>query len=224
MPQPATHAGLEVPIGVAEPPFQVRLLARDDAVADRDCQRQREDQGPRASCGYADAAVDEKHAEIDGIAGPAVNASRHQRAGGLVPYRRRSAGEVADSRGCERKTDEDQGAGDDPVDQDGLRNGERQRQQVIRGETEQKSGEKEEGRSRDDLPFRCRSLVAQPGPYTCMLPADAGGLRGRNSSLRMTPMVSFCHLTTKVSTREAGKAKGNGGDGVGTTQDRGGPK
>src|ERR671919_2516083 len=87
--QPAAHAGLVVPIGVAEPPFQIRLLARDDAVADRDCQRQREDQGPRAFCGYADAAVEEKHAEIDGIAGPAVNAGRHQRARGLDrAYRR----------------------------------------------------------------------------------------------------------------------------------------
>src|SRR5262245_29247800 len=87
--EPAAHAGLVVPIGVAEPPFQVRFLARDDAVADRDCQRQREDQGPRASCGYTDAAVDEKHAEIDGIADPAVNAGRHQRAGGPVRgYRR----------------------------------------------------------------------------------------------------------------------------------------
>src|SRR5215813_8768872 len=54
--QPAAHAGLVVPIGVAEPPLQIRLLARDDAVADRDCQRQGEDQCPRTSCGYADAA------------------------------------------------------------------------------------------------------------------------------------------------------------------------
>src|SRR5512134_817092 len=58
--QPAAHAGLVVPIGVAEPSLQVRLLARDDAVANRDCQRQGEDQGPRALCGYADAAVEKK--------------------------------------------------------------------------------------------------------------------------------------------------------------------
>ena len=84
-----------------------------------------------------------------------MNAGRHQRAGGLVRgYRGPSAGEVADSRGRERKTDGDQGAGDDPVDQVRLRNGEREWQQVIRGETEQNSGEKEEGRSRDDA---CRS-------------------------------------------------------------------
>src|SRR5262245_49297722 len=81
--QPAAHAGLVVAIGVAEAPLQVRLLARDDAPADRDYQRQRQDQDPRALCGYADAAVDEKHAEIDGIAAPAVNAGRHQRARGL---------------------------------------------------------------------------------------------------------------------------------------------
>src|SRR3990170_4461513 len=51
--QPAAHAGLVVPIGVAEPPFQVCLLARHDAVADGHCQRQREDQDPWAWCGYA---------------------------------------------------------------------------------------------------------------------------------------------------------------------------
>src|SRR5512145_292750 len=55
--QPAAHAGLVVPIGIAEAPFQVRLLARDHAVAERDGQRQHQDQGPRASRGYADGAV-----------------------------------------------------------------------------------------------------------------------------------------------------------------------
>ena len=33
--QPSAHAGLVVSIGVADPPFQVRLFARDDAVSDR---------------------------------------------------------------------------------------------------------------------------------------------------------------------------------------------
>src|SRR5262245_8663273 len=37
--QPAAHAGLVDPIGVAEALLQVRLLARDDAQADRDCKR-----------------------------------------------------------------------------------------------------------------------------------------------------------------------------------------
>src|SRR4029453_18320914 len=88
--QPAAHAGLVVAIGVAEAPLQVGLLARDDAQADRDGQRQRQDQDPRALCGYADAAVEEKHAEIDGIAGPAVNAGRHQRTRRLDREERRS--------------------------------------------------------------------------------------------------------------------------------------
>jgi hypothetical protein len=38
-----------------------------------------------------------------------------------------------------------------------------------------------------------------------------------------TTTVSFCHLTTQVSTGETGTAKQNGGDGVGTTQNRGAP-
>lgn len=46
--QPAAHAGLVVPIGAAEAPIEIRLLARDDAIADRDNKRQREDQDPRA--------------------------------------------------------------------------------------------------------------------------------------------------------------------------------
>src|SRR5262249_54534682 len=70
---PPAHAGLVVAIGIAEPLFQVRLLARHNAVADHYCERQSEDQDPRAAYDYADAAVDEKHAEIDGIATPTVN-------------------------------------------------------------------------------------------------------------------------------------------------------
>jgi hypothetical protein len=44
--QPAAHAALVVPTGVAEPPFQIRLLTRADAAADRDGQRHCEEQGP----------------------------------------------------------------------------------------------------------------------------------------------------------------------------------
>src|SRR5512134_1456304 len=44
--QPAAHAGQVAPVGIAEPPFQVRLLPRDHAVADRDRQGQRQDQRP----------------------------------------------------------------------------------------------------------------------------------------------------------------------------------
>src|SRR3546814_767456 len=73
---------------------------------------------------------------------------------------------------------------------------------------------------------------AVPLSFTCCpagslhmnAPADAGGLRGRNSLLKTTTWVSFCKLTTAVSTGETGTAKGNGGDDVGTTQDRGGPE
>ena len=36
--------GLVVPTGVAESPLKVRLFARNDALADRDCKRQHEDQ------------------------------------------------------------------------------------------------------------------------------------------------------------------------------------
>src|SRR5688572_25417633 len=62
--QPAAHSGLVIPIGIAEAPFQVRLLARNHAIADRDGERQPEDLGPRTLCGYTDAAVDQKHPEI----------------------------------------------------------------------------------------------------------------------------------------------------------------
>ena len=58
-----------------------------------------------------------------------------------------------------------------------LRNGERQRQQAIRGETEQKSGEKEKGRSRDDA---CGSGVVHLLPsrvHTHAAPADAEATR-----------------------------------------------
>jgi hypothetical protein len=58
--------------------------------------------------------------------------------------------EVADSRARERETGEDQDARGDPVDEATLQDGQRHRQQVIQSETEQKSGEKEKRRSRDD--------------------------------------------------------------------------
>src|SRR4029453_10780724 len=107
--QPAAHSGLVVPIGIAEAPFQIRLLAPDHAVADREGQGQRQDQGPRASRGCADAPVDEKQAEIDGIAGPAVDAVCYQHTRGLdCGYWRRCPGEVANAHGCQRQTDEDQ--------------------------------------------------------------------------------------------------------------------
>ena len=170
--QPAAHAGLVVPIRVTEPPFQVRLLARDDAVANRDGQRQREDQDPRAARGYANAAVDEKQAEVDGIAAPAVNAGRDQRAGGLVRgYWCCRPGEVANTRGCERETDEDQGDGDCPVNRVVARKGEWQRQQAIRGEAEEERGEKEKRRSRYDA-RGCGVVRLLPGRFMPCLSRD----------------------------------------------------
>src|SRR5215208_470405 len=80
---PAAHAGFVVTVSIAKAPFQVCLLACDDAVADDDCKGRRENKDRRAMHAYADAGVDEEHAQVDGIAGPAVNAGRHQRAGGL---------------------------------------------------------------------------------------------------------------------------------------------
>src|SRR5262245_6222131 len=142
--QPAAHAALVIAIGVAEPPFQVRLLARYDAAADRNGQRQCQDQGPRAARGHGDAGVHEKQTQVDGIAAPAVNPGRDQRAGGLVRgHWRRRPREVANTCGCERKTDEDEGAGDRPAERVASRNGEGDRQPAIRSEAEQKSGEKE---------------------------------------------------------------------------------
>src|SRR5688572_1035017 len=103
--QPAAHTGLVVAICVTEAPLQVRLLTRDDAVTDRQCQGQGEDQRPWASCSDAEAAIDEKHPDVDWIAAPAVNAGCHQLARGLVGgHRRPGAGEVADTRGGEGKT------------------------------------------------------------------------------------------------------------------------
>jgi hypothetical protein len=112
--------------------------------------------------GYADAAIREKKAEIDGIARPAVNAGCHEHTGGLVRgQRRRSTREVADSRGKKHKTDEDQGPGDNsgnPVD---LRNCEWQMQQPIQGETDQNSGGKEKARSPNDA-CRCGAVSVLP--------------------------------------------------------------
>src|SRR5262249_36461441 len=70
--------------------------------------------------------------------------------GGLGPLNwRRRAGKVANARGEDRNTNENQGAGDDPVEI-GSRKRKRYGQQVIQGEAEQKRGEKEEGRSRNN--------------------------------------------------------------------------
>src|SRR5262249_59933252 len=125
---------------------------------------------------------------------------------------------VANPRDCRRQTDQDQRAGDAPVHQVGLGKGERQRQQAIGDEADQKSGEKEEGGSRDDarrfgvgrlLPSRVHFHVCS---RRCCPAAQKRQLR--------------CHsrrLTTSVST-EIGTGKGNGGDGAGTTEERGGPK
>src|SRR5262245_15614091 len=156
--KPPAYAGLVRAIGLAEPPFQVRLLARNDAVADRDRQRQGEDQGPRAARGHAQAPVDEKQAEVDGIAAPRVNAGRDQRTRGLVRgHRRRRPGEAPHTRGGERKTDEDETAGDRPGHRICARDRERQGQQTICDEAEEKTSEKENWRSRYDA--RGRAVV-----------------------------------------------------------------
>src|ERR1700730_4560942 len=73
-----------VTVGVAEASLEICLLARHDAVADHDCQRKIEGQDPRALCRDAEAAEHKKKAEIDGIAGPTVNAGGHEHAGRLV--------------------------------------------------------------------------------------------------------------------------------------------
>src|ERR671912_2333999 len=88
--EPAAHARLVVPVVVAKARFQIRLLARNDAVADRGGQWQRKDEDPRTAHDDADADVYEKKAQIDRIAGPAVNTSRYEHAGGLVGRYRRS--------------------------------------------------------------------------------------------------------------------------------------
>src|SRR5262249_59303390 len=96
-------------------------------------------------------AVKEKEAAIDGIAAPAVNARRDQRARGLVRgHWRHRPREVANTGGGERESDEDEQAGERPADHGAPRNGEWGRQQAIRGEAEQKRGEQEKRRSRYD--------------------------------------------------------------------------
>ena len=67
--------------------------------------------------------------------------------------RRRRAGKVANACGKDRNAGEDQGAGDDgvdPVERPGSHNRERQGEQVIQDEAEEKSGEKKEGRPHRD--------------------------------------------------------------------------
>src|SRR6478736_3690193 len=105
--QPAAHTRLVVAVGVAETPLEIGLLARDHAVAHRDGEKQQKDQDPRAAHDYADATVNEKHAEIDGIAAPTVNSGRSQRSGGPGPLNwGRGAGEVANASGKDANTDE----------------------------------------------------------------------------------------------------------------------
>jgi hypothetical protein len=55
--EPAAHARLVVPVGVAKARFQIRLLAHNDAVADRGGQRQRNDKNSRTAHDDADADV-----------------------------------------------------------------------------------------------------------------------------------------------------------------------
>src|SRR5215475_491742 len=97
--EPAAYTSLVVPISIAETPFQVGFLARDDAVADGDSEGEREEQGPRASCGNANARVNEKHTEIDGIACPTVDAGCHEHTRGPVRwYWRRRSRKAANAR------------------------------------------------------------------------------------------------------------------------------
>ena len=66
--EPAAHARLVVPVGVAKARFQIRLLARNDAVADHGGQRQRKNEDPRTAHDDSDADVHEKKTQIDRIA------------------------------------------------------------------------------------------------------------------------------------------------------------
>src|ERR1700738_2930730 len=63
--QPAADMRLVVAVGVAEAPFEICLLARDDDVTHGDRQRQREDEDPWAARSYADAGIEEEHADVD---------------------------------------------------------------------------------------------------------------------------------------------------------------
>jgi hypothetical protein len=81
----------------SSPKRRSALLARR-RLADRDCQGEREEQGPRASRGYANARVNQKHTEIDGIAGPTVDAGCHARSGGRG---RCAAGRLREVQRCE---------------------------------------------------------------------------------------------------------------------------
>ena len=143
---------------------------------------------------------------------------------GLVPLnRRRRAGEVANARGKDRNTDEDQDAGDDgadPVGQAGPRNRERQGQQVIQDEAEQKSGEKEERRSRNDARGSgvVHLLLSRVHTHVC----SCGCWR-----LRIHPNDNqgvILEIDNQGVNWRNWRSKGNGSDGVGTTKDRGAPK
>src|SRR5260370_10316385 len=106
--QPAADTRLVVAVGVAKAPLEICLLARDDDVAHGDRQRQREDEDPWAARSYADAGIEEEHADVDRIAAPAVNAGRDQRAHTLTrSHRRCSVRQVANSIGEHRDPDHD---------------------------------------------------------------------------------------------------------------------
>lgn len=102
-------------------------------------------------CGNADAGVDRKHAEIDRIAHPAVDARRHQGACRMdAAHRRSRPREVTSARDRERQTGEDEQAADNSMDR--LRSGkrERQAQQGVEDKTGEQGGEKEKRRPRDN--------------------------------------------------------------------------
>src|SRR5688500_15521442 len=87
--QPTPDTRLVVPVGVAEAPLEIPLFASHDAVAQDDEERQREDEDPRAAGSDADAGIEKKHADVDRIAAPAVDAGGDQRAHRLIGRHRR---------------------------------------------------------------------------------------------------------------------------------------
>lgn len=106
---------------------------------------------PRAARSYADAGIDERHADVDRIAAPAVNAGRDQCAHWLIPrHRRCRAREVANSSGENRAADQDQADARYPLHQSGPRQVERQRQRTIQGKAQEQAGEIEAWRPHYD--------------------------------------------------------------------------
>src|SRR5215469_13779974 len=129
----AAHVWIEHFRETAQRPHQMLRLALA-GLPRIHSKRQRAGQNPRAAHGYSDTGVNEKHADVNGVAAPAMNAGRHQRAGGLGPLNwRRRAGEIANARDKNHNADEDHEPGCDPVEV-GSWNREGQRQQVIQDE------------------------------------------------------------------------------------------